>query len=169
MPILGGGSAIRAGSIDSWPSDTIPAGWLKCNGAAVSRTLYAALFNVIGTTYGAGDGSTTFNVPDMRGEFLRGLDDGRGVDTGRTIGSAQAADFASHGHSGSTDTHGGHSHAQFSNIGGGSVGAGGYSSSASANGTTGSAGAHSHAVTINATGGTETRPRNRAMHFIIKF
>jgi microcystin-dependent protein len=51
-------------------------GWLKCNGAAVSRSTYAVLFAAIGTLYGAGDGTTTFNLPDYRGEFLRGLDDG---------------------------------------------------------------------------------------------
>ena len=67
----------------------MPTGWLKCNGALLSRTTYAALFAVIGTTYGAGDGSTTFALPDLRGEFLRGLDDGRGVDGGRALGSAQ--------------------------------------------------------------------------------
>lgn len=63
--------------------------WLPCDGKAVSRTSYAKLFSVIGTTYGAGDGATTFNVPDLRGEFLRGLDQGRGVDSGRTVGSRQ--------------------------------------------------------------------------------
>ncbi len=66
-----------------------PTGWLLCQGQAVNRVTYAALFAVIGTTYGAGDGSTTFGVPDMRGEFPRGLDAGRGVDSGRTLGSAQ--------------------------------------------------------------------------------
>lgn len=66
-------------------------GWLLCNGQAVSRTTYAALFAVIGTTYGVGNGTTTFNVPDLRGEFVRGLDNGRGVDAGRTIGSSQGA------------------------------------------------------------------------------
>lgn len=70
---------------------TAPLGWLKANGAAVSRTAYAALFSAIGTMYGAGDGSTTFNLPDMRGEFVRGWDDGRGVDSGRVFGSAQSA------------------------------------------------------------------------------
>lgn len=75
-----------------------PIGFLKCNGAAVSRTTYAALFAAIGTTYGAGDGSTTFNLPDLRGEFLRCLDDGRGVDTGRAIGSAQDHQMESHNH-----------------------------------------------------------------------
>lgn len=65
-----------------WRS-TAPSGWLKANGAAVSRTAYAALFAVIGTSAGAGDGFNTFNLPDLRGEFIRGWDDGRGVDSGR--------------------------------------------------------------------------------------
>jgi phage-related tail fiber protein len=69
--------------------DTAPTGYLKANGAAVSRTTYAALFGAIGTVFGAGNGSTTFNLPDLRGEFPRGWDDGRGVDTGRAFGSAQ--------------------------------------------------------------------------------
>ena len=73
-------------------------GWLLCNGQVVSRTTYAALFAVIGTTYGAGDGSTTFGVPDLRGEFLRGLDLGRGVDSGRVLGTAQAQQVLAHKH-----------------------------------------------------------------------
>lgn len=68
---------------------TAPEGFLKANGAAISRTTFAALFAAIGTTYGAGNGSTTFNLPDLRGEFPRGFDDGRGVDSGRAFGSAQ--------------------------------------------------------------------------------
>ncbi|WP_338108407.1 phage tail protein [Aggregatibacter segnis] len=68
-----------------------PTGWLKANGAAVSRTAYAELFASIGTTFGAGDGKTTFNLPDMRGEFIRGLDDGRNADTARSLGSWQKA------------------------------------------------------------------------------
>ncbi|KAG0188260.1 hypothetical protein DFQ28_005152 [Apophysomyces sp. BC1034] len=66
-----------------------PDGWLKCNGAAVSRTRYAELFAIIGTTFGAGSG--TFNLPDLRGEFVRGFDDGRDVDKMRSFGSQQAA------------------------------------------------------------------------------
>ena len=77
------------GAIAFFGLNTAPAGWLKANGALVSRTTYAGLFAVIGTTYGAGDGSTTFALPDMRGEFLRGWDDARGVDSGRGIGTAQ--------------------------------------------------------------------------------
>jgi phage-related tail fiber protein len=61
----------------------------------VSRTTFAELFSAIGTTHGAGDGSTTFNVPDLRGEFVRGWDHGRGVDSGRGLGSLQAQDWKS--------------------------------------------------------------------------
>ncbi len=68
---------------------TAPEGALVCNGAAISRVGYAELFSVIGTTYGAGDGSTTFNIPDLRGEFIRGWDNGRGVDAERAFGSTQ--------------------------------------------------------------------------------
>ncbi|EKT4494145.1 tail fiber protein [Pseudomonas putida] len=86
------------GQVAAFARSTAPTGWLKANGAAVSRTTYAALFAAIGTTFGVGDGSTTFNLPDMRGEFLRGLDDGRGVDAGRALGSWQADDFKAHKH-----------------------------------------------------------------------
>ncbi|MCK9131735.1 phage tail protein [Haemophilus influenzae] len=64
------------GEVAFFARTTPPSGWLKANGAAVSRTTYAALFAAIGTTFGAGDGSSTFNLPDLRGEFVRGLDDG---------------------------------------------------------------------------------------------
>lgn len=80
---------VAPGEIIAFAASTAPTGYLKCNGAAVSRTTYASLFAVVGTTFGAGNGSTTFNLPDLRGEFVRGWDDGRGVDTGRVIGSAQ--------------------------------------------------------------------------------
>jgi phage-related tail fiber protein len=80
---------IVAGTIAYLGMNSAPSGWLKANGAAVSRTTYAALFTAIGTTYGVGDGSTTFNLPDLRGEFPRGWDDGRGVDSSRAIGTWQ--------------------------------------------------------------------------------
>ncbi|MBS1646390.1 MAG: tail fiber protein [Bacteroidetes bacterium] len=79
-----------AGTVQYFANVTPPDGYLECNGQAVSRTAYAELFAAIGTTYGVGDGSTTFNVPDLRGEFIRGYDDGRGADPGRTIGSWQS-------------------------------------------------------------------------------
>lgn len=87
-----------AGMIAHFARSTAPTGWLKANGAAVSRTTYAALFSAIGTTFGAGDGVNTFNLPDLRGEFVRGWDDGRGVDSGRAIGAWQSDDFKSHTH-----------------------------------------------------------------------
>lgn len=77
------------GEVAFFARTTPPSGWLKANGAAVSRTTYAALFAAIGTTFGAGDGRSTFNLPDLRGEFVRGLDDGRNVDGGRRLGTAQ--------------------------------------------------------------------------------
>ena len=91
-------SPIVAGTVAYLAMVTAPTGWLKANGAAISRTTYADLFAAIGTTYGAGDGSTTFNIPDLRGEFVRGFDDGRGADSGRGFGTAQAGDMAAHRH-----------------------------------------------------------------------
>ncbi|MDO4693034.1 MAG: phage tail protein [Eikenella sp.] len=81
--------AAPPGTVMYFAGATAPAGWLKANGAAVSRTTYAPLFAAIGTRYGTGNGSTTFNLPDLRGEFVRGWDDGRSVDRGRAIGSTQ--------------------------------------------------------------------------------
>ena len=89
---------VPSGTVLYFAGQTAPAGWLKANGAAVSRTAYAALFAAIGTTYGAGDFRNTFNLPDLRGEFIRGWDNGRGVDTPRPIGSAQAHALQSHQH-----------------------------------------------------------------------
>lgn len=78
-----------AGTVIFSARPTPPTGYLKANGAQVSRTTYAALFAAIGTTFGSGDGYTTFAIPDLRGEFVRGWDDGRGTDSGRSLGSAQ--------------------------------------------------------------------------------
>lgn len=88
--------ATPPGAVAYFGGQNAPAGWLKANGAAVSRTTYAALFAAIGTTYGAGDGRTTFNLPDLRGEFVRGWDDGRNIDRGRALGSRQDDAFQGH-------------------------------------------------------------------------
>jgi len=82
-----------AGTVSFFASNTAPNGYLICNGQAVSRTTYPELFAAIGTTFGAGDGSSTFNLPDLRGEFVRGVDNGRGVDAGRGFGSFQNFDW----------------------------------------------------------------------------
>ena len=79
---LSPGATMPAGAVIFVAMDTAPSGYLKANGDAISRTTYADLFTAIGTTFGVGDGSTTFNLPDMRGEFARRWDDGRGVDSG---------------------------------------------------------------------------------------
>lgn len=69
------GDTLPIGAIMPFGSDTIPENWLLCNGQAVSRETYANLFNTIGTTYGSGDGFTTFNLPDLQGKIPVGLDE----------------------------------------------------------------------------------------------
>lgn len=128
-----------------------PEGWLECNGALVSRAAYAALFAVIGTTYGAGDGSTTFKLPDLRGEFIRGWDHGRGVDNGRAFGSAQADAFKSHRHTLAAPD-------------GGNVNTPYEMWTSPISTQDNPTGAYT-----NYTGGTETRPRNIAMMAVIKY
>lgn len=156
---------------------TAPDGWLKANGAAVSRTAYQALFEVIGTTYGEGDKFNTFNLPDLRGEFLRCWDDGRGIDAQRGLGAPQDSQNLAHGHTGATSSAGSHSHSYVDGrpmhppgdpgLANGSVFKGIWENSDTR--TTGSAGSHSHTVTINATGGSEARPRNIALLACIKY
>jgi microcystin-dependent protein len=157
----GTGSAVTwmnptpSGSVIAFAGQTEPAGWLLCQGQAVSRTTYADLFAIIGTTYGVGDNIATFNLPDLRAEFIRGWDAGRGIDTGRVFGSTQTDAFQGHGHALNTQSNG---------PGGGS---GTY-----AMGTT-VLNDRVLAPTTLGTNGTpriaaETRPRSVAMQYIIK-
>jgi microcystin-dependent protein len=171
--------AVPTGSVHMMATTTAPSGYLKCNGAAVSRTTYADLFDIIGTTHGAGDGSTTFNVPDLRGEFVRGWDDSRGVDSGRSFGSSQSDQNAQHNHtatatSTSTVNDPGHIHqVQYSNSDSGDgvieesgTGLSGQEPTLSA--TTGITVSTSTSVSIANQGGSEARPRNVAMMYVIK-
>lgn len=80
-------SLCPTGSMVLWTTDTAPTGWILCYGQAINRTTYAALFAIIGTTYGVGDNSTTFNVPDMRGRFPLGQDDMGGSAANRVTDS----------------------------------------------------------------------------------
>jgi microcystin-dependent protein len=89
---------VPVGAIITMAAPSIPAGFLECNGATVKRADYPALFSLIGTTYGAGDSSTTFTIPDLRGEFIRGFDNGRGIDSGRGYGVFQDKDTSVAGH-----------------------------------------------------------------------
>ena len=92
------GDHMPTGAIVMFPANVQPAGYLKANGALVSRSTYAKLFAVLGTLYGAGDGSTTFRLPDLRGEFPRFWSDGSAVDSGRAIGSNQIDTVQHHMH-----------------------------------------------------------------------
>lgn len=153
-PGLNSGNIV--GQVCFFAMATAPTGFLTCNGAAVSRTNYASLFAAIGTLYGVGDGSTTFNLPDLRAEFIRGADLGRGVDSGRAFGSAQTDAFQGHGHNLATQPNG---------PGGGT---GTYAAGATNNATS------IGAPVTDGTNGTprtaaETRPRNVALLPCIKF
>ena len=86
------------GTIAYFSLTSAPDGWLKANGATISRITYSALYDAIEDTYGAGDGYSTFVLPDLRGEFIRSLDDGRGVDGSRVLGSAQSELIKNHTH-----------------------------------------------------------------------
>ena len=138
-----------AGSIIYHAGSSAPSGYIKANGASLSTSTYSALFSAIGYTYGGSGGS--FNVPDLRGEFIRGWDDGRGVDSGRGFGSFQSDDFASHTHT----QYGGLS-AQWFSV---------YARS----GNWGNERFFTyHTTPTLATGGADTRPRNRALLACIK-
>ena len=84
------GSSVPVGSVIAFAAATPPAGWFTCNGQYLSRVSYPRLFAVIGTTFGSSD-SSNFRLPDLRGEFVRGWDEGRGVDLWRALGSRQKA------------------------------------------------------------------------------
>ena len=139
------------GQIAFFAGSATPKGWLLANGAAISRVTYSPLFSVIGTAYGAGDGGTTFNVPDGRGVFLRGLDSGRGLDTGRTLGSYQADAFKAHRHRMYSD-----SSATGDNL----------TANDTVNADEGSLNSK-HGMEV--VGGTETRPKNVAFNMCIKY
>ena len=153
---LTGITAVPAGAVIAWTTASAPTGWLICDGSAVSRSTYSGLFGVISDDYGAGDGSSTFNLPDYRGEFLRGTDGGRSVDPDRSsrtdrgdgtggdvVGSKQGHMYASHSHSNGDSG------------GSGAASPGSYGR-AFGNWFTG------------ASGGNETRPRNVNVNWIIK-
>lgn len=139
---------IPAGAVLHFAMITPPSGWLFCNGSAVSRSQYLKLFEAIGTIFGTGDGSTTFNLPDLRGEFIRGWDNNRGIDAARAFGTLQEDEFKSHNHSSLANgsaNHGGHDVGFWVNS------------------------ANYGLTTTGLTGGAETRPRNIALLPCIKY
>ena len=146
---------------------TIPAGYLECNGASISRSTYSSLFSAIGTTWGSADGSS-FNVPDLRGEFIRGFDNGKGTDSGRSFAASQAGNFQSHDHD-VTDP--GHSHSgdvAAARTVGGTMGSGDTHALVQNSTRTLSIDSADTDLTVDSEGGSETRPRNISMMYIIK-
>lgn len=161
------------GAIMAFAMDTPPSGWLECNGSTISRTTYAALFAKIGDVFGVGDGSTTFKIPDLRGQFIRGWDHGAGTDpdaasrtdsgdgstTGDNVGTKQ------------TDAFQGHYHQVVQQASNTSTGAGGIIGTA----TTSITDTNTIGVAISdGTNGTprltsETRPTNIYMMYCIKY
>jgi microcystin-dependent protein len=155
------------GSVIFYAASTAPVGWFECDGTVLDKRVYTDLFNVIGYTYG-GSGFY-FSLPDLRGEFARGWDHGRGIDSGRAFGTYQADAFGSHNH---TLTDPGHDHRySLPDNSNGSGSGDAYASIYAANNpaygsftdvrTTG--------ITIASIGDTETRPRNVALLPCIKY
>lgn len=131
--------------------NSAPTGWLACNGAAVSRTTYASLFSAIGTTYGAGDSATTFNLPDLRGYFVRGSGtNGDGTESG-TFGAKQADGIRDHSHRFKYNV---------APLGTGFVSIGNVDGNGSEN---------YDIPMVSGTSATDTRPKNIAMLYCIKF
>jgi microcystin-dependent protein len=170
---------VPSGGIMAFAMNSAPSGWLAANGSAVSRTLYAALFAAIGTTYGAGDGSTTFALPDLRGYFVRGSGTNSDGTASGTFGAKQAASLLNHTHSGTTaGASADHTHAYtryntlLNNV---SIFSGGGVNGIWQNTTTqltgGVSADHAHGFTTgnpSVGGGSETRPANIAMLYCIK-
>lgn len=186
------------GAVIHFARSTAPSGWLEANGAAVSRSQYAALFTAIGTTYGAGNGSSTFNLPDLRGMFHRSWDAGRGIDPGRGFGSSQGSANLSHAHSGGTSAAGSHSHGGSTSVAGNHThtenvyplisGGGVFAPAINTNSvsvlgqvsnnaagdhshsiSTDTQGSHTHTVSVNPDGASEARPINVALLACIKY
>jgi len=146
-------NSVPTGSIFALSTINIPDGYLECDGSEINRTTYNNLFGIISSNFGSGDGSTTFNLPDLRGEFIRGFDNGRGVDSGRSFASYQGAEVQSHNHSITLSMRTGGVHGGYN---------GPHWSSEHIHHGSGTAYTSSY-------GSSETRPRNISLKYIIKY
>ena len=165
--MLQSGAAVPSGAVFYFAANSAPSGYLTCDGSSISRITYADLFAVVGTTFGSVD-ANTFNLPDLRGEFIRGFDNGKGTDSGRTFGSSQSGSTALPNNAFGTSNPGNHNHSysdEKNGNGGGQGGGGANTGTVSSGKTTGNAGAHTHTITG---GDPETRPRNIALLPCIK-
>jgi hypothetical protein len=160
---------VPSGSMFMWPTVTSPTGWLICNGSAISRTTYATLFAVISTTYGVGDGSTTFNLPDLRGRSPFGVSTSYALAS--TGGSADAI-VVSHTHTAtSTVTDPGHAHSLPSGQGS-NPGTNAYLGSSSTSATAGTTGSQTTGITVatsNASTGSSGTGANLSPYLAINF
>jgi microcystin-dependent protein len=102
---VGKSSGVPSGTISAYGGSSTPSGWLLCDGSAVSRTTYASLFTAIGTVHGTGDGSSTFNIPDMRGRVPAGKDDMGGSAASRLTTGGSGVNGATLGSVGGSETH----------------------------------------------------------------
>ncbi|WP_455475513.1 Bgr_08870 family protein [Bartonella sp. B17] len=160
-----------AGFIATFAMQKVPSGWLLCDGATYERKDYPQLFEAIGDQWGA-DSETTFKVPDFRGMFLRGFDDGRGLDLERDFATEQKDSIKSHTHACTIEEAGEHTHKFYywdTSRGAGSIGGrnpafGNFKNS----GITELSGAHTHKITLSSTGEVETRPVNATVVYAIK-
>ena len=173
-------SGIPVGTILTFGASSPPSGFLECNGSAISRSTYSSLFSILSTTHGAGDGSSTFNLPDLRGQFVRGWDNNAGVDASRAFGSTQTDQNKNHTHTTDSVTltggirkisegfnANGSASGVFTKTQDGTSSITG-SSSTSPVGGVDFDGTHSHNISSSG-GGTEARPKNVALMYIIKF
>ncbi len=159
------------GQVGTFAMSTCPSGWVSADGSAVSRTVtYGGLYSAIGTTWGTGDGTTTFNVPDLRGTFLRGTGtNGTGSSSGAvgpSVGTYAADTYLNHSHAITDPTHTHTVQAINNASGGGSFNTGGNGVLSIFN-----TGASSTGITVNTstTGGTETKPKNYGVLYCIKY
>jgi microcystin-dependent protein len=167
---------VPTGAVMPFAMNTAPSGWLAANGSTVSRATYSALFAAIGTTYGTGDGSTTFHLPDLRGYFVRGSGTNTDGSASGTFGAKQADGVISHTHSGTTGNDSpDHTHQYnrltVSDTGNDSPDGSGKSWTSTDPQTVGASTRHQHLFTTSSqspAGTTETRPRNIAMLYCIK-
>lgn len=150
------------GEIKMWPTASAPTGFLLCNGAAVSRTIYAALFAVIGTTFGSGDGTTTFTLPDLKNRFPVGAGDLYAL---AATGGSKDAVVVSHNH---TATDSGHTHTYSNAVTGGPFLGGTSSYSITGTGTTASGTANITVASSGESGTNKNLPPYLALYFIIK-
>ena len=173
-------SGVPVGTILAHAANTPPTGFLECNGSNISRSTYATLFSTISTTFGVGDGSSTFALPDLRGQFIRGWANTGSTDASRVFGSTQTDQNKNHTHTtDSTTLTGGIRKISEGFLAGGSATGVFTKTSDGNNSITGSSstspvggvdfdGTHTHTISSSG-GGTEARPTNLALMYIIKF